>query len=54
MAPNLTNDRVEADLSVARAYLLALSRALLEAAQSPDPRVTALGLALARYQGVHP
>jgi hypothetical protein len=39
------------DLTAARRYLRALSRALLAAAESADPRVVALGLALARYQG---
>ena len=41
----------EADLTVARAYLRALGKVLLEAATSPDPRVVALGVALARSQG---
>jgi hypothetical protein len=39
----------QCDLSAPRRYLSALSLALREAAGSPDPRVVALGLAVAKY-----
>jgi hypothetical protein len=39
----------QCDLSAARRYLAALSLALREAAELPEPRVVALGLAVAKY-----
>jgi len=45
-----TTEFLNADLTAARSYLLALSAALQEAALSPDPRVVSLGLALAKHQ----
>ena len=45
------DDEAERDLSIARKRLRALAYALIDAAQSDDPRVVALGLALVRHQG---